>query len=817
MARTQHTYAIRLAVDGGGRVRAELATVGESGQRSLRRIEDAGDRASRELQGLGRQTDLLKAGMRALGGALAGVATVRGMTMLIDRSLTAADAIGKTADRIGVGVEALQELRYAAQSAGVGQQTLEMALQRFTRRSAEAAQGTGEAREALAKLGIALKDQNGNIRRSEDLLGDVADALSRIEDPAERVRLAFKLFDSEGVALVNMLTGGSRALDAMRQRARDLGIVLEEDLIRNAETARNELDTLSQVISANLTRAVLDLAPAIADASTALADFAADAGSVYEQLKLLFQGDFDFENLSLRSTQRIVAERRDELQAIRTELAELGEVAFLDDPIAWGRKVALEQRLQERVEQYRQWSAKLSWLQAEAERDRSGHSPAMSAVGDPPRPAAVDPASTPDRLAEDIQAAKDRAAEITRIESRLQEQLFTATHDGADRIRAEYARLAGDLEALVAPDGSNREQIDTLLQQGRALRDAQLAGIVRQESEAAAQRVAANGRIVAGLQAEIVALGQSERQRFIDQALRRLSAEATDEQRREVVALANALYDEREAQEAVRLAEDERQRLMDRGRSLTESLRTATEVYAAEVADLNGLLAAGAIDQETWIRAMEGAEDRLLRSSKTWTDGARRFLRDYRADAEDAASAAEQAFARAFGGMEDALVTLVTTGKMEFSSLVDSIMADVTRMAVRQAITGPLAGMLDGMLGGDAGAGLFGLFHTGGVVGATRAPLRLADPAVFDNAPRFHSGGIAGMGLLPDEVPIIARRGEIVVPPERVRREPERRGDGGGVTVVMNISTPDAGSFRQSQGQMAAEMARAIERARRNL
>jgi hypothetical protein len=69
-----------------------------------------------------------------------------------------------------------------------------MALQRFTRRAAEAAQGTGEAKDALAQMGIALRDQSGNLRRSEDLLGDVADAFARIEDPAERVRLAFKLF-----------------------------------------------------------------------------------------------------------------------------------------------------------------------------------------------------------------------------------------------------------------------------------------------------------------------------------------------------------------------------------------------------------------------------------------------------------------------------------------------------------------------------------------------------------------------------------------------------------------------------------------------
>jgi hypothetical protein len=53
---------------------------------------------------------------------------------------------------------------------GVEQQTLEMALQRFTRRAAEAAEGTGEAKDALAQMGIALRDQSGNLRSSEDLL-----------------------------------------------------------------------------------------------------------------------------------------------------------------------------------------------------------------------------------------------------------------------------------------------------------------------------------------------------------------------------------------------------------------------------------------------------------------------------------------------------------------------------------------------------------------------------------------------------------------------------------------------------------------------
>jgi hypothetical protein len=62
-----------------------------------------------------------------------------------------------------------------AKPSGVEQQTLDAALQRFTRRTAEAAQGTGEAKDAFAQMGIALRDQDGHLRRSEDLLTDVAD------------------------------------------------------------------------------------------------------------------------------------------------------------------------------------------------------------------------------------------------------------------------------------------------------------------------------------------------------------------------------------------------------------------------------------------------------------------------------------------------------------------------------------------------------------------------------------------------------------------------------------------------------------------
>jgi hypothetical protein len=140
------------------------------------------------------------------------------------------------------------------------------------------------------------------------------------------------------------------------------------------------------------------------------------------------------------------------------------------------------------------------------------------------------------------------------------------------------------------------------------------------------------------------------------------------------------------------------------------------------------------------------------------------------------------------------------------------VRADITRMAVRQTITAPIAGLLQGAFTG----GGFGLFHEGGVVGERPSGARYADPAIFEHAPRYHAGGFAGSGLLPDEVPIIARRGELVVPPERLLRDEKPAREQRPITVMVNVTAADANSFRASQGQIAAETARAIDRASRN-
>ena len=145
---------------------------------------------------------------------------------------------------------------------------------------------------------------------------------------------------------------------------------------------------------------------------------------------------------------------------------------------------------------------------------------------------------------------------------------------------------------------------------------------------------------------------------------------------------------------------------------------------------------------------------------------------------------------------EDSLVGFISTGKLEFQGLADSILADLALTTVRQTLTAPLAGALQSAF---AGGGLFGLFHEGGTAGERPPAARYVDASVFEHAPRYHGGGFAGSGLLPDEVPIIARRGELVVPPKQVVREEKSAREQRPITVVVNVTAADAAFLRASE------------------
>ncbi|WP_337875600.1 phage tail tape measure C-terminal domain-containing protein [Elioraea sp.] len=816
---TTRNLAVRLAVIDGGKVKAELRDVGESGQRSLKRIEDAARPASRALQ--------------ALDGAAGQVrGSLEGLT-----------------SRLGPLGGALSRLGPAGLVAGAGVAGLGLILTRGVQEAAEAdrsyrrleavLRATGHASGLTAReiAGFAEEMERSTLASAESVQ-DAAAVLATFrsvsgETFTRAIRLAQDLSTVFGQDLAATATQLGKALEEPVQgisALRRVGVSftasqreLIESLVETGQTAEAQkviLDALEQQVggasaaeAGGLTGAANRLSDAWGNLLKAIGRTPAVSGLAEGALNVLSRAVegitslFEEDPISVRivETNRRLIEARNELARIEaggpgTPL--IGQRFFIEEQRR--RVESLQRDLDALIGQARREADAFAEEQRRAEAGRR--------------------AAEAERLAELLSTQR-------REIDRALDQIATDPAERIARVNRELDETRRRLDALRAPDGSNASDVDAAVARAEELARRRIEAIERPAREAAGRVAAANARVIEDLGRQLAGLAD-ERQAFIDQALSRLSEGATAAQRSQVERLAGALYDEKQAREELAKAMQEEERLREEGRRLVEQLRTPTEEYGVAVERLSTLLNAGAIDQGTFNRALvkanedlAAAQDRLLRQSREWQDGVTRALRDYVDAATDSAKAAEQATTLAFKTMEDALVSFVTTGKFEFASFAESILADITRIAVRQAILAPLA---DWLAGGSGGGGDFlgglgqvfaGIFHGGGVVGRDAAPARGVDAAVFLTAPRYHTGGVAG--LAPDEMPAILRRGEAVLTAEQMaalgagaRRRDERQPP---VTVVMNISTPDVGGFRYAQGQIAADAARAIDRARRNL
>jgi len=198
----------------------------------------------------------------------------------VSGTLDFADATAKMADKIGITTNSLQELTFAASQTGVSQDKLESSMLRFSKRIAEAAKGTGAAKNTFKDLGIELRNADGSLKSVDAILDEVSNALNGMGSAAEKNAAMAALFGREGMALNLTFAKGADFIDAYRQKAQELGIVLSEKLLRGAEAANDALDILSRVIGARIKEAVLTSAPQIviiAEKLTALVPVVATA------------------------------------------------------------------------------------------------------------------------------------------------------------------------------------------------------------------------------------------------------------------------------------------------------------------------------------------------------------------------------------------------------------------------------------------------------------------------------------------------------------------------------------------------------------
>tara|TARA_R110000765_G_scaffold166981_3_gene271886 strand:+ start:1922 stop:3478 length:1557 start_codon:yes stop_codon:yes gene_type:complete len=260
--------------------------------------------------------------MKGLGASIVGFIGIASLMRLKDLTKEALDFgtnIQITASKIGVTTKELQSFRLAGQQfAGITSRTLDMGLQRFSRRLGEANQDTGELKGTLLKLGINTKDADGNIRGVTDVLMEYADGIKNAESSSEQLRLAFKGFDSEGAVLVELFKNGSEEMRKFMLEAQSTGAVMSDVMSKKAQKLNDVMALQSQIIKTQVSEAFVGLGGILVGITTLTGKVAKKFNEFFTPDSVQAQKDAEQQGLNLLETFQKIQDLENEHSGIKT-------------------------------------------------------------------------------------------------------------------------------------------------------------------------------------------------------------------------------------------------------------------------------------------------------------------------------------------------------------------------------------------------------------------------------------------------------------------------------------------------------------------
>jgi hypothetical protein len=254
-----------------------------------------------------------KAGAIALAGITAAIGAVAGASVKIAAT---ADRVDKLSQKIGLSRTAFQEWDFILSQSGASVDGLQMSLKTLSNGAAKAKDGTAEYADEFKRLGVQVTDTNGNLKSSEVLFNEVFGALSNMTDETQRTATASKLLGRSATELAPAMNGGSDAIEAMREQAHELGLVLGDDIVDAGVKLTDSIDQLKRM------------------GTSLMANF---LGPVLPYIDAIVQGLIDMINGVDGAAKAFGEKMSDVIQIIIDKI-----VAFLPQAFSYGGKIIVE-------------------------------------------------------------------------------------------------------------------------------------------------------------------------------------------------------------------------------------------------------------------------------------------------------------------------------------------------------------------------------------------------------------------------------------------------------------------------------------------
>ena len=676
------------------------------------------DGIKKNFSSLGDQAGKISGMMGSLGLAI-GAAFSAGSIMQLVEML---DTLDKMSEKTGIATESLSALRYAGEIADVSQEKLGTGLKKLAKYMADAAGGNDVAAGAFKTLGIAITDSEGKLRKTDEVLIDIAQSFQGWEDGPGKAAIAMRIFGKSGDDMIPMLNLGKVGLQSMASEAKALGAVYGGDVAKNAAEFNDNLKKIKLAAEGTAIALSGPLVRALGDASQAFIE-AKKSGENY--LGML-----------ARLANKVPLKVDDVLPADATRAFPMLRIFQM---LQGGGAALAAPKTGTDIQAY---VNKLGIANGGAGRGWVNPKVSAPVISD----TSGNKIKAPDHFADNfINQLITEYANLSGTMSKTDEvtrKLDTATEKFTGTQRTTILSLAAQIDKQKEMSASVDEK-------------ARILGVMLDAQEKAdAAHYASLGTMekLANTQAfELTLLGKYP--------------EAIDKARFE-----------RDLANHERVIEAD---LVERG------LQNGWDEIRMEEERAKAKSAATSI-RSSFDQRQADQFDQTYNPSRGTQEGIKAYLDEVAKSGEFM----KNSVIGAFTSMEDALVSFVKTGKLDFSSLADSIISDMARMAIRKFITAPLTSMF-GFANG-------GIMSSGGPV-----PLNAYASGGIANSPQL---ALFGEG----------RMNEAFVPLPDGRSIPvSMQGGGQSVTIHINAQVGDIASkadvvagMRSTANRIAAQFSR---------
>lgn len=691
----------------------------------------------------------------SFGKAFAGAAVAVGMTAITRGAVQAVNAVAdldRQARRAGVSVEAFQELKFVGEQNRIEVDAMTDGLKELQMRADEfVITGKGPAADAFRRLGYEARDLK---RRLEDPQELFLDLIGRMEDfdDAARIRIGDEIFGgSAGERFVELVGRGEGALRDTIQAARDTGIVLDAELIEKAA----ELDRKFSALQARASSFFKEIVVGIADAGPKVLELGAYLDNLFDgspNRGASFLGEELYDTLSRDA--RAVEDHRQVIEALASVYDETGYVA--ERNAARLARVAQELRAMGQTDA----ADMLDRVAAEMRTLISDLDKGTISAGD-----------FEQRMADATDTAQTTLAEVNAIDGvdfgyvigglgRLVSALATAATK-ARELRASLpgARADGETEAPTYMDpGPSSRNGHRAATPGLAIEESPRPRLPSVDASFGDTEPVTGGSSGGGGGSSG---GRKESDYEREIAAIKRETEMLELEAKAIAEVAGRRFEHGDAVEYARKKAELLYEAQQAGVKLTPEMIAQIDQLATEYVE-----AADGVDQ---------IRDRL-----------------------EAAREAQEEFR---DNIKDTFKDLIT-GAGDAEEVISRLIGRIADLALESALSGLFSG--SGGTGGSSGGLLGGviipgILHSGGIAGRDGyGHGRAVSPSVFEGAPRYHQGGIAGLG--PNEVPAILERGERVIP----NGGSTSTGDEGGVLRVIIEEGPMFASRVRTEAQGVA-------------